>query len=194
VAVQDETFCKLSEALKKYLRRKMEYEYLSSLLKGINYTNKDIANFSIGLNKFENYSRFSENTGIFLSALVNNCNANILFRIFTRKTQKPILHLGLFLSQKSLTVWGPAGDYAGERMKGGALHIHGEAGDFLGSEMEKGVIRVDRKVGSLVGNKMKGGLIQLWKEFTSLSGDIYGGSVLYRKTMLISDGHPVKVL
>lgn len=73
---------------------------------------------------------------------------------------------GYGMSEGAITVNGPAGPYAGRKMRGGVLHITGDAGEYAGNGMRGGRIVIDGNAADCLaaarpGEKygMEGGLV-----------------------------------
>ncbi|MCK8515422.1 formylmethanofuran dehydrogenase subunit C [Methylonatrum kenyense] len=74
--------------------------------------------------------------------------------------------IGYGMSEGTIRVHGPAGPYAGRKMRGGELHITGNAGEYAGNGMRGGRIVIDGDAGDCLaaarpGEKygMEGGLL-----------------------------------
>ncbi len=127
------------------------------LIKELNYTAKEIKDFSMVLKKYEKHKFFSIKAGLFLSALINTSKESG-FEIITAHLLK-IDYVGYF-NQKKLTVFGNLGDYAGMYgKKGGNLIVQGDVGYCTGQWMHDGKIIVKGKAGEGTGNAMYGGKI-----------------------------------
>ena len=59
--------------------------------------------------------------------------------------------VGHGMTRGTIRVTGPAGQYAGRRMRGGLLEIHGDAGDHAGNGMRGGRIIIDGNAGDYLG-------------------------------------------
>lgn len=74
--------------------------------------------------------------------------------------------IGYGMSEGQISVHGPAGPYAGRKMRGGEMHITGDAGEYAGNAMRGGRIVIDGHAGDCAaaarpGEKygMEGGLL-----------------------------------
>ncbi len=93
-------------------------------LDGLEYTSKDVKDFSIMLKKYEDHDRFSE-SGQFLSFLTNHSYEKT-FEIITMHLNKTINWVGAFCGKK-IIVTGDLGECTGYCMKeGGELHVSGK--------------------------------------------------------------------
>ncbi len=102
----------------------MYYDVACKLLKGINYSARDIEKFSIALTQ---RNRFYEGmlTGVFLSALVNE-GEGMEYRIYTENLEKSPWYMGL-MNKKKITIFGSVGGECGNSMYGGEIEITGSA-------------------------------------------------------------------
>jgi hypothetical protein len=108
-------------------------------------TSKEILEFSVLLNDYQDYNDFEINSGLYLSALVKKSDE----QEFTINTQ----HLG----KKTCLI--------GYENNGKIIHINGDAGTGIGCSMTKGIIYAGN-VNSFFGDSMLGGEIYAKKLFT----------------------------
>jgi hypothetical protein len=122
-----------------------------------NHCAKDIETFCIVLAGFQDETDFSIRAGLYLSALINNCEGDG-FVIPTSHFTEPIQDIG-FRNTKRITVKGNAGDSVGSNMEGGIIVVEGDAGGSVGINMVQGSIVVRKDAGDTLGMFMKGGSI-----------------------------------
>jgi formylmethanofuran dehydrogenase subunit C len=97
------------------------------------------------------------------------------------------------MSAGSIIVEGDAGNFLGERMRGGLIKVEGDAGDNVGSNMRDGTIIVEGDAGKDVGWGMEGGEIHLNGAYASIfekgDGDFHSNAHgrIYHKGKLIAD-------
>ena len=140
-----------------YQRFHADYENMLDMVKTLEYSAKDIEEFSLALGEFQGEKYFANKAGLFLSALINNCNDKD-FIIHTVQFTEPLGYIG-YRNTKNIVVNGDAGELCGERMEGGSIIVNGDAGDCCGEEMEGGTITVEGHAGHSCGERMKGGAI-----------------------------------
>jgi glutamate synthase domain-containing protein 3 len=179
------------------------YRRILTAIADIQFTAKDVEEFSLVLEEYQQERYFSRKASLFLSALINS-GKDSHYIIHTQHLAKPLNSIG-FKNEKDITVDGNTGNYVGDSMEGGTIIVNGDAKDRCGFLMRGGSITVDGDVGNDVawdliggritingnaGNKvgiwMNGGEIRLEGEYESLSYYcwIYGGRI-YHKGELI---------
>jgi formylmethanofuran dehydrogenase subunit C len=149
----------------------------------VRYTDEDVRSFSIMLGAFAEEPRFTEKAGMFLSALIHNCNSPLV-TIVTRHLSPPPDCIGCY-NTKEFVVDGPAGDQLGAFMTSGRIIVRGDAGDEAGAHMTGGEIVITGSAGRHLGEEMTGGgIIRVKGEIRELSSAIRSGFV-YRKGKLV---------
>ncbi len=155
----------------------------STLLKGVNYTIKDIEELCLTLSK--SYTNETTSIGIFISAAINKIiketdTINLDF------TGIEVNYLGYCLTRGNLIIKGSVGYDTGQSMQSGSITIHGNAGDCTGYYMEEGSIIVDGNAGEDTGEYMRSGSITIHGN----AGDFTGGSM--KGGSIIVDGNSGK--
>ena len=133
-----------------------EYAGVLRAVEGLNFSAREIEEFSKALGALQNEEDFGGKAGLLLSALINS-GKDRDYTIHTRKL--PYIHCIGYRNCKDLTVVGRAGDYACRQMQGGTVVIRGNAGEQLGHRMKAGTIIVERNSKNRVGWDMDGGSI-----------------------------------
>lgn len=136
---------------------KKEYDYVTKLIKDLRYTSGDITNFSIALTEFQKEDTFGYRAGIFLSALINNCNETDFLVVTEHLVEKPSF-LG-YNNTKNITVKGDVSGEFGYGMESGIVIIGGNADWNLAHLMKKGDIIAKGNVKDNAGYEMYGGSI-----------------------------------
>ncbi len=160
------------------------YENAISAIKGITYSAKDVALFSVGLSEFADEEYLSSKAGFFISALVNNGNETE-YKVFVPHIEEIRGHLKLKVSwlgyrnTKNLTIEGNIEACTGDKMQGGQIIVNGNVrGTELGDFMEGGRIIVNGNMGTGVGIKMKNGEIIINGNVSANIGDNMLGGVI----------------
>jgi len=145
-------------------------------VKGLDYSAKDVENFSIVLVEFQGEKYFSDKAGAFLSALINN-GKDSNYVIHTGHLARAIDFLG-YKNTKNMIVNGNAGHNVGHGMQDGTINVNGNAGHFVGRAMEAGSIIVNGSAGWDIGYQMINGTIIVRgnAEF-SVGAKMKGGSI-----------------
>ncbi len=172
-------------------------------ISGLEYSAQDVEVFSVMLSKFQEEKRFSERAGLFLSALVNNCQEE-KFIIRSAHLSMPIDNLGHH-NTKRIIVEGDVGDFLGDEMGCGRIIVNGNAGFGVGAGMKGGVLLVNGNAdqvgmglegGSIIvegdvcdaGSLMDGGIITVWGNATHLVGSqMTGGEIHLFGTFVLAD-------
>lgn len=149
----------------------------------IDYSAKDVENFSITLAEFQDEERFADKAGYLLSALVNN-GKDTEYVIHTHHLSQKIDYLG-YANTKNILVDGDAGNFVGQLMKGGKITVNGKAGEGAGMWLAGGAIIVNGNVDCSVGLGMTGGEISINGEIGSIV--LVGQGKIYHKGVLIVD-------
>jgi len=145
----------------------------------LEYSAKDVENFSMMLALFQNESDFSDNSGSFLSALMCKCREDN-FVIHTSHLSELIGKLG-YRNTKNFTVDGDVGRAVGEEMKAGTIIVNGNAGEFVGYKMSGGAITVEKDAGEFVGCLMQGGKIVVKGNAGDRVGNgMWGGTIIVK--------------
>ncbi len=158
--VEDQTLKQLKEAWKACpynMRPGKNYATMLQTIKALEYSAKDVENFTIALAEFQAEDGFSSKAGYFLSALINSCTDS-QFIIHTNHLAERINNLG-YRNTKHITVDGHAGDDVGTCMLGGTITVKGHAGDDVGYSLEGGAIMVKGNAGRQMGQYMMCGTI-----------------------------------
>ena len=186
-----ETLAQLKEAWRNtYLYRWDSldglYKKSVSSLKDINYSAKDVENFSVVLAEFQKGFDldFNLRAGIFLSALINNGKDGD-YIIYTNHCKVKPICVG-YKNYKSIKINGDVGAACGCQMIGGKIIINGNTDYTLGLSMAGGIIIVNGDVESLAGQLMRGGEIHLNGSFRDLGGPLFGGKIFYRGKLIFS--------
>ena len=168
----------------------------STLLKGVNYTIKDIEELCLTLSK--SYTNETTSIGIFISAAINKIiketdTINLDFAGIE------VNCLGYCLTRGNLIIKGNAGKYTGDSMQSGSITIHGNAGDYTGDSMEDGSIIVDGNAGKYTGEFMQSGSITIHGNAGEYTGHpMEGGSIIVdgnagKYVGIFSEGGEIKV-
>ena len=163
------------------LFKKME-ELSVKCYSSIEYTAKDIEQFTIAAIKFENDKHKHKATsdvgyklGLYISSLINTCKDTI-FHLHIEH-YKEIIFLGKDNS-KEIHIYGDEAHSVGEFMKAGKIHMHGNV-HRIGGELSGGEIIVDGNVGMHVGTDMTGGKITVYGNTSQFVGDgMKGGELI----------------
>ena len=160
------------------------YENAISAIKGITYSAKDVALFSVGLSEFADEEHLSSKAGFFISALVNNGNETD-YKVFVSHIEeiRGLLKLKIswlgYRNTKNLTIEGNIEACAGDKMQSGQIIVNGNVrGTGLGNFMEGGRIIVNGNMGTGVGIKMKNGEIIVNGNACANIGDNMQGGVI----------------
>jgi formylmethanofuran dehydrogenase subunit C len=133
------------------------YEDAVSVIKGLQYSAKNVEEFSIALVQFQEEHFFGPKAGLFLSALINE-GEDEDYIIHTKQMGGNVTCLGLY-NTKNVTVIGNLAFSTGEHMKGGRLLVKGDVGAGAGQGMEGGTIEIEGNADNSVGCWMRGGAI-----------------------------------
>ena len=142
---ENETLRQLNDAFKQFrlggIAYDQDYKMIISLIKGLNYSSKDVLDISVILAAFQGDTDFGRKAGIFLSALVNNHpEKEGEFTIVTENFDRPLDLLGLY-NTKHLTIRGDAGTECGKNNEG-TITVKGNVGWACG-DFNGGAITVD---------------------------------------------------
>jgi hypothetical protein len=172
------------------------------MLKGLEYSAKDVENFSLALAEFQDENAFRDKASVFLSTLINN-GKDTDYVIRTSHLGKPLHFLGcdntknitiegdvgiccgLEMNSGSITVNGNTGDYCGSHMQGGSITVEGDAGDFCGFDMQGGTITVKGDAGGWCGDGMKGGEIHVEGEIGNISSESEHGKIFHKGKLIV---------
>jgi hypothetical protein len=133
------------------------YQAMLLVVEKLQYTENDVAGFSLALEEFQHEHKFFEKAGLFLSALINSGKGSD-YEIHTKHLAVLFDHLG-HKNEKNITVDGDVGRELGIEMKAGRITVNGDAGEEVGREMKGGSVTVNGNVGKGVGYFMEGGNI-----------------------------------
>ena len=146
----------------------------------------DVSLFAIAsLPKFEKITGFDQIAGLFLSAIINSRKEND-FTIDLSGIETPIDYVG-YKNTKNVVVNSDVGSSAGCSMEKGTLTIFGNAGSWLGDELKGGAILLHGNAEE-VGSEMTGGEITVNGNIQS-TGTIYGGRVVVNGLITAFSGH-----
>jgi len=160
-----------------------EYSKMRRQIKDLKYSAKDIEAFSLELVAFQNEVGFIWKSGIFPSALINNCDESS-FVIHTDILVQPVDYIG-YRNTKDITVKGNANHCLGCRMKNGTITVRGNAGSFVGDEMKGGVIIVEGNTGSHAGSRMVGGEIHIFgNHMPVISSSFITGKIFFNEELV----------
>lgn len=184
-----------------------KYLFIVAAIENIPYSSEDVEKFSIALAEFQDESDFSDKSGFFLSALINN-GKDVFYTVHTTHLERHVTNLG-FKNMRSITVKGDLGEMVGHRMQTGTIAVEGNVGNWVGTWMEGGHITVKGDAGVQAGNIMKGGKITIKGNadigvglgmeggVISIEGDVdsfdvsnIGGSICYKGKMIVKNGKP----
>ena len=152
VAKENRTLKRLRGVFRRFSRLAREYgdqfdeiywythNPLDRMVRGIDYSAKDVMNLSLALSEFREEKNFGSYAGLFISTLVNN-SPEQEFTIITEHLV-PIHFLG-FKNRKAITIRGDVGLAVGYEMKGGTITVTGNAGAQIGAGMESGTIHLE---------------------------------------------------
>ena len=174
-----EEIFKIYKLSKNYLD---DYDNAIELIRRINYSSQDITEFSKALFKYQNEWNFEEKSGIFLSALINNCIDDEI-TIVTKNIDKKLKLVG-FKNEKNFVVDGDVGDSLGLGMSGGSIVINGNAGDYIGWYMKDGCIFINGNAGKAIGFEMSGGSIYIRGKYISISSNIKNGKIYVKNNLV----------
>ncbi len=151
-------FSQITEMYSHFQERYKEaYNLAYSKLNKITPTPQDITNFSLQLKDYENSLRFSEFTGIFLSALVDD-SPDDTFEIFTEHLDTLLDGMG-YKNKKNVKIIGSVGSSLGTNMKSGSLKVSGNAQYSVGDLMHNGTIIIEGNAEDSIGEDMRNGSI-----------------------------------
>ncbi|MBI4918944.1 hypothetical protein HY837_03375 [archaeon] len=129
------------------------YDLAVKELESLKISAKDVKDFSIVLKKYEK-DRYFHVSGVFLSALVNNCEDENV-EVHTRHLKEKLSDIG-FENVKDLTVIGDCGNWVGEEMIKGKIIVKGNTWGGTGERMLDGEIHVEGKIDNTGRIKGKG--------------------------------------
>ena len=144
------------------------YAKATKSVQAIDYDQEDIEDFCAELDNSDKIPYIVlEPAGIFLSALINNCEENRI-RLLLHDYRRTFHFLGYRLPEgKTLVLQGDVGDLIGASLAGGRLVVEGSAGNWCGAGMLQGEIAVAGSTGQKTGELMRGGKIKV-------SGRVWG--------------------
>jgi hypothetical protein len=177
------------------------YDHITSLLASLSYTKEDVQDFCIMLGELLEEDYFVRKPGLFLSALINNCE-EMDHTIDIRHLIQPPLYL-CYLNKKNVRIKGDVGRFFGARMaagdvviegnaggdfgdnmRGGTIIVNGDVGDEVGTFMTKGSITVKGNAGFRIGHWMAGGEIHLEGDYKGLSYVDNSGRIYHRGKLI----------
>ena len=198
---ESEAFKQILEVWKRFLFAGLHpnYDIAIDLAKGLNYSAKDVENFSIALAEFQDEAYFDHRAGMFLSALINN-GKDDSYTIRVSHISRKLIYLG-YKNTKNVQVYGDLNADVGYGMKSGLLVVHGEVRarvgkemkggkiiingnmeEMVGSDMNAGEIVINGDVGAYVGASLKGGKIKINGSVGYKVGEhMHGGEIVIRK-------------
>lgn len=151
-------------------------------IKDIEYSSKDIREFSLRLKDYQHHGFYFTRSGLFLSALINKCEDGE-YEILTNHLDLELDLIGTENSKK-IIVKGNVGDNLGENMKSGKIIVEGDAGFGVASSMKSGTIHITGNSGMVLGFFIKQGEIFVDGEMNEFS-DEWNGGRLYHKGVLV---------
>jgi hypothetical protein len=154
-----------------------KYPDMLAKIRDIRYSAQDIEAFSIALAGFQNMRQPSFKAGLYLSALINNCDES-MFAIHSDHLGRPLDCLG-YRNRKEIVVEGSVGREVGFEMEGGAIIVKGDAGHCLGEFMRGGSITVEGDAGAGVGSMMRCGRIIVNGDAGERVGEDMGGGEIH---------------
>ena len=153
-----------------------DYNEITGKIQDLRYSAKDVEAICFLLAEYQNEANFSQNSGLFLSVLMNHCDEDD-FIIHTAHLAEAF-HLIGFHNTKNITIEGDAGIAVGFMMRCGTITVKGKAKDFVGNMMAGGEIIVNGDAGSSVGANMESGTITVTGDAGDFVGaDMTGGSI-----------------
>ncbi|NYZ74268.1 hypothetical protein H0O00_03935 [Candidatus Micrarchaeota archaeon] len=195
--VEDETLKKIKEAWKACnydFDSAHTYAKMLEAVKKLEYSAKDVENFSIALAEFQDEEMFPDKAGLFFTVLINY-GKDSDYVIHTAHLAEPIDYLGYY-NTKNITVKGNTRYRVGYGMKGGTIAVEGNAGQFVGETMKCGIITVGGNADDNVGEMMEGGTIRVNGNAGKLVGWFMRSSVITvegnvgdKVGYCMSDGH-----
>lgn len=208
--VENETLQKMKIAIdlfsESYCPTNLDkYNNAAKLLRQIEYSARDVTNFSLALAqlKLNEYV-----VGFFMSALVNESKEEKLTvitehldpppHVFGAWNLKHILvrgnlgeDVGAYMRGGSITVLGDVSDLLGEKMTGGTVTVNGNAGIYVGHFLEGGTIILNGNARGTVGEYMEGGTIHINGEYPQISHDIKKGDIFHKGKQIVKNGRRV---
>ena len=109
----------------KTLSWKSDYSLGLNKINGLEYSCKDITKLCLKLKDYEQKERF-ERSGLFLSALINNCK-DLEFLLLTDHLKKEIICIG-YKNFKNIIIQGNTGRGTGWHMQEGIIKVQGNTG------------------------------------------------------------------
>ena len=149
--------------------------------KGLGYSSRDITSLCLRLKIYESHKYFDD-SGVFLSALINNCN-DAEFLLITLHLNKKLNFIG-YKNTKKIIVKGCTQNWAGLEMSGGIIIVEENTKDFTGNYMSDGNIIIKGKTGENTGSYMTGGVIRVAGKIESIS-ELFVGGKIYCENKLI---------
>ena len=182
---EDQVLAKLKDAFERYqykarwvVGKNPEYKGADVLVKGINYTVRDVERFVIALAEFTEQTEFERRAGFFISALVNNCSDDN-FRLPLKYLPNPLHFLGME-NTKNIIIEGNVDVSLGIRMDGGSIIVEGDSMDGVGDSMKSGLIIVNGSSSAVdgVGNNMTGGKVVIRGDVHGVVGEKMEGGII----------------
>jgi hypothetical protein len=155
-----------------------EKNYVGALgrIRNLEYSAKDVEDFSIAISGFQGHKGFPAMAGAFLSALINNCQGDSVIIHTVHLAELPNA-LG-YLNTKNIRVDGSVGTVIGDGMTGGRIIVKGDVGQWAGDRMKGGDIRVEGNSAGFI-NGLAGGTITVEGNVDSHVGaSMTGGSII----------------
>jgi formylmethanofuran dehydrogenase subunit C len=180
--VEDETLKQLKAAWKACnvvsgARTDYLYAKMRETVGMLEYSAKDVENISLVLAEFQNEERFSEEAGIFLSALIDGGREDA-FVIHASHFAEPVRFIA-YENKKKVTVKGDTGSLLGGHMQDGSIILEGNADKYVGYHMTGGSITVEGDADENAGDSMAGGYITIKGNAGSSVGNrMTGGSII----------------
>jgi hypothetical protein len=134
-----------------------KYSPILQIVDNLQYSARDIEQFSLALEEFQDEEYFPEKAGLMLSALINR-GKDSDHVIHIQHLSIPLHYLG-YLNEKKLIVNGNVGKICGHQMRGGSIVVYGNAWFSVGDKMNGGSILIEGNASDAVGFGMAGGSI-----------------------------------
>jgi hypothetical protein len=173
---KDTVLEKLVEAYKRYRNTKYKFgdvhEYRGALgiVRGLEYSAKDVTEFSIAMAAFQEEQNFTTRAGFFLSALINS-SKEMEFIIITEHMGSIPNLLG-YRNTRNIT-------------------IRGDAGFETGALMWRGTLTIEGNADANIGDGLRGGTINIKGNHEGLGPTAFGGDIYCKGNLVVKDGKGV---
>lgn len=154
-----------------------KYAWTQEQISGIKCSSRDIESFCVAFaGSPQACPDFPERLGLFLSALINNCD-NPEYRLCIIPFEENIALMG-HKNSKNITLIGNSRRDVGSMMEGGNLVVEGNGGYSVGSGMVGGTITITGNARLNVGYYMRGGSILVQGNAGGKVGNSMGGGII----------------